>query len=93
MIRLGVNLQHLHDLLDYNYWARDRMFEALDLLTPEQFTGELGGSFRSIRDTAAHMLAAEIAWYLRWQGVSPTSLQSADRFSDVAKPSGGVGGA
>jgi len=64
----------LHNLLDYNYWARDRMLDALDALTAEQFTRPLGGSFGSIRDTAVHMLAAEVVWYRRWNGESPKSL-------------------
>ena len=29
-----MNLQDLRTLLDYNYWARDRMYEVLDPLTP-----------------------------------------------------------
>ena len=60
----GVTLQDLQNLLDYNYWARDRMLDALDQLTPEQFTREVGGSFKSIRDTAAHMLGAAILQHL-----------------------------
>jgi uncharacterized damage-inducible protein DinB len=79
-----VNLSDLQHLLDYNYWARDRMLEALDALTTEQFTRALGGSFRSIRDTAAHMLAAEVVWYRRWIGESPRSLLDPSAFPDAA---------
>ena len=79
-----MTLQDLDNLLDYNYWARDRMLDALDLLTPEQFTQAAGGSFTSIRDTAAHMLGAEIVWYFRWHGESPSALPLGDRFADVA---------
>ena len=46
-----MTLQDIRTLLDYHYWARDRMLAALDLLTPEQFTRDLGGSVKSIRDT------------------------------------------
>jgi uncharacterized damage-inducible protein DinB len=60
------------------------MLEAVGALTPEQFTGEMGGSFRSIRDTCAHIYAAEWVWYSRWQGAAPTALPAADRFPDVA---------
>ena len=42
-------------LIDYHYWARDRMLEALDALTPEQYTRPMGNSFPSIRDTAVHI--------------------------------------
>jgi uncharacterized damage-inducible protein DinB len=76
--------QDLRTLLEFHYWARDRMFDAIELLTPEQFTRDLGNSFRSVRDTVAHIYAAEWAWYSRWQGHSPTALLPADQFPDVA---------
>jgi uncharacterized damage-inducible protein DinB len=76
--------QDLQTLLDYHYWARDRLLEALDLLTPEQFTRDLGSSFKSVRDTVSHTYAAEWAWYQRWQGQSPDKLLPADLFPDVA---------
>ena len=79
-----MNLQDLRTLLDYHYWARDRLLEALAPLTPEQFTRDLGSSFPSIRDTVAHIYAAEWAWHERWIGRSPTALLPADQFPDVA---------
>jgi uncharacterized damage-inducible protein DinB len=79
-----MNLQDLRTMLDYHYWARDRLLEALDPLTPEQFTRDLGSSFKSIRDTVAHIYAAEWAWYSRWQGDSPTALLPVEQFPDVA---------
>jgi len=79
-----VNLADLKNLLDYHYWARDRLLDAIEPLTPEQFTRDLGSSFRSIRDTVAHTHAAEWAWYSRWVGDSPTALLPNDRFADVA---------
>ena len=79
-----MDVAYLRLLLDYHYWARDRLLAALDPLTPEQFTRDLGSSFRSIRDTVAHLHAAEWAWYSRWQGQSPTALLPKDRFGDVA---------
>ena len=71
-------------LIDYNYWARDRLLEAVDLLSPDQFTRDLGGSFRSVRDTLAHLYGAEWIWYQRWMGESPAALPGADRFADSA---------
>jgi uncharacterized damage-inducible protein DinB len=75
-----VTLQDLRTLVDYHYWARDRLLEAVDPLTPEQFTRDLGSSFRSIRDTLAHTYGAESVWYSRWQGASPTGFQPFDDF-------------
>jgi uncharacterized damage-inducible protein DinB len=79
-----MTLQDLRTLLDYNYWARDRMFEALASLTPEQADRDMGNSFRSIRDTVTHLYAAEWVWYSRWQGTSPTALLTTDTFADLA---------
>jgi uncharacterized damage-inducible protein DinB len=44
----------------------------------------MGNSFRSIRETAAHIYAAEWAWHSRWLGQSPTALLPGDMFPDVA---------
>src|SRR5438034_5280678 len=74
----------LQTLLDYHYWARDRMLAALDPLTAQQYTRDLGSSFRSIRDTAVHIYAAEWAWHSRWLGQSPTALLKAETIPDVA---------
>ena len=80
-----MNVRDLNTLLDYHYWARDRLLDALEPLTPDQFTRDMGSSFRSIRDTVAHIYAAEWAWYSRWLGQSPTALLPADMFPDVAR--------
>jgi len=74
----------LINLLDYHYWARDRMLDALDPLPAEQFTRDMNNSLKSVRDTAAHIFAAEMVWYSRWCGESPKGLVSADKFPDVA---------
>src|SRR5262245_46772859 len=79
-----MHLQDLRTLLDYHYWARDRLLDAIEPLTPEQFTRDLGSSFKSVRDTVAHLYAAEWAWYMRWQGQAPTALLPAAQFPDVA---------
>ena len=74
----------LRTLLDYHYWARDRIVAAVATLTPEQFTKDLGSSFPSVRDTLAHMVGAETAWLLRWQGESPSALLPASQFPNAA---------
>ncbi len=79
-----MTITDLRLLLDYHYWARDRVLDAVAPLTPEQFTRDLGSSFRSIRDTLGHIYAAEWAWYSRWQGNPPTALLPFDLFPDVA---------
>jgi len=73
----------LQDLIDYHYWARDRILDAAATLAPEQLTRDMGNSFRSVRDTLAHIYGAEWVWHSRWNGTSPTALPDAAQFSDV----------
>ena len=79
-----MTLQDLHTLLDYHYWARDRLLDAIEPLTPEQFNRALGSSFTSVRETVVHIYAAEWAWHARWQGQPPTALMTSEAFPDVA---------
>lgn len=79
-----MTLQDLRTMLDYHYWARDRLLDALQSVAPEQLTRDLGSSFKSIHETIVHTYSAEWAWYSRWQGTSPTALLPADQFPDLA---------
>jgi uncharacterized damage-inducible protein DinB len=78
-----MTVSDLQLLVDYHYWARDRILDAVSALTPEQYSRDLGSSFRSIRDTLVHLYSAEWAWQQRWQGTSPTAMQTPDQFPDV----------
>jgi uncharacterized damage-inducible protein DinB len=75
VIREGVN---------YNYWARDRQLQTCASLSVEQFLRTVGGSFPSVRDTFAHMVAVERIWLERWRGKSPKSLIPANDFPTLA---------
>ena len=79
-----MNVQDLQTMIDYHYWARDRLVDALEGLSADQYNRDLGNSFKSIRETATHIYAAEWAWYQRWHGESPAALLPADRFADLA---------
>ena len=66
----------LSDVLEhfaYNKWANDRTLDAIRPLTPEQLTRNLGSSFPSICETAAHIASAEWIWLRRWKGQSPAA--------------------
>ena len=79
-----MTLEDLKTLLDFHYWALGRVLDAAARLTPEQFTRDMGNSFKSVRDTLAHLYSAEWAWYERWHGTSPTAMLAFDQFPDVA---------
>ena len=67
---------YLHTLLEFHYWARDRVFSAVELLGEQQYAQPLGSSFASVRDTLNHIYLAEWVWYSRWNGVSPSAFPS-----------------
>jgi uncharacterized damage-inducible protein DinB len=70
-------------LIDYNYWARDRVLDAVSQITPEQFLRPMGNSFSSVRDTVAHICAAERVWIARLKGEPPQGLLQPERLPDV----------
>jgi uncharacterized damage-inducible protein DinB len=78
-----MDASYLRLLIDYHYWARHRLLEAVTELTPEQYTRDLGSSFKSVRDTLVHLYSAEWAWHQRWVGTSPTKMVTADQFPDL----------
>jgi uncharacterized damage-inducible protein DinB len=80
-----MNLADLTVWLDYHYWGRDRLLEAVAPLSSEQFTRPIDSSFKSVRDTVAHIFAADWIWYMRWTGQVPASMPAADAWQpDVA---------
>ena len=78
-----MNKQDVEYLYEYNRWANARLLDAASKLTPEQFSRDLQSSHRSVRDTLAHILAAEWIWLERWKGVSPNALLSPSEFPTV----------
>ena len=60
-------------LYEYDRWANNRVLQAVSALTAEQFTRDLGGSFRSVRDTIVHIIGGEWGWLAYWKEPSPSS--------------------
>ena len=65
-------------LYEYDRWANNRVLQAVSALSIEQFTRDLGGSFRSVRDTLVHIIAGEWGWLTYWKEPSPDSAFLAD---------------
>ncbi len=74
----------IRTLFAYDAWANRRMLEACAALSPEQFTRDLGSSFRSVRDTLAHIMGAQWIWLERFRGRSPAALPGGDPYADLA---------
>jgi uncharacterized damage-inducible protein DinB len=78
-----MTVEDLGVLVDYHYWARDRMFDALTPLTADQFTQQLANSFPSLRDTVVHLDTADWGWHLLWRGQTLSDPPPADSFPDL----------
>ena len=65
-------------LYEYDRWANNRVLQAVSALSDEQFTRDLGGSFRSVRDTLVHIIAGEWGWLTYWKEPSPDAAFLAD---------------
>jgi uncharacterized damage-inducible protein DinB len=75
----------LQTLVDYHYWARDRLFPAVETLSEEQLRRPLGNSFSSVFDTMVHLYGADWIWRSRWDGESPMALPSPTLYEDLSK--------
>lgn len=60
-------------LYEYDRWANQRVLHAASALSAENFTRDLGGSFRSVCDTLVHIVRSEWGWLTYWNHPSPTS--------------------
>jgi uncharacterized damage-inducible protein DinB len=54
-------------LYEYNRWANNKVLQAASALNAEEFTRDLGGSFRSVRDTLMHIIGGEWGWLTYWK--------------------------
>ena len=80
-------------LYEYDRWANNRVLQAASTFSAEEFTRDLGGSFRSVRDALVHIVGGESGWLTCWKEPSPSSTFVTDfwarhdaRFSPNAFP-------
>lgn len=69
-----MDLAYCRSLVDFHYWARDRVLDAAAHLDPVRYGQVIGGSFGSVRDTLNHVYGSEVVWLRRWRGESATPL-------------------
>ena len=71
-----MNKNDIQVLFEYDRWANERVLRAATALSNEQFTRDLGGSFRSVRDTLVHILGGDWIWLVYWKEppLSPEAL-------------------
>jgi uncharacterized damage-inducible protein DinB len=62
-----MNKDDIQLLYEYDRWANNRVLQAASSLGAEEFTRDLGGSFRSVRDTLVHIIGGEWIWLVYWK--------------------------
>src|SRR5260370_26216008 len=65
-------------LYESDRWANRRVLQSASTLSDEQFTRDLDGSFRSVRDTLVHVIGGEWGWLTYWKEPSPDAAFLAD---------------
>ena len=69
---------HIQLLFEYDRWANQRALQAASALTGEQFTRDLSGGLRSVRDALVHIIGGEWGWLTYWKEPSPSAAFLAD---------------
>ena len=67
-----MTIDDIRSLYQYDRWANNRVLEGASRLNAEEFTRDLGASFRSMRDTLLHIIGGEWIWLRYWKE-PPTS--------------------
>ena len=57
-----MNKDDIQLLFEYDRWANKSVLQAASTLSGEQFTSDLGGGFKSVRDTLVHIVSGEWGW-------------------------------
>src|SRR5260370_31574482 len=73
-----MNKDDIQLLYEYDRWANNRVLQAVSGLSEEQFTRDLGGSFRSVRDTLVHIVGGEWGWLTYWKEPNPSAAFARD---------------
>jgi uncharacterized damage-inducible protein DinB len=79
-----MTLQEIKLLQAYNSWANNRIFDAAEHLSTEQYMKDMKSSHGGIHGTLVHTVGAEKVWLERWQGATQPFLK-ADKIGSVAE--------
>lgn len=74
-----MNIQNIHFIYEYNYWANGRILSAAKNIMPEQLLASAEFPYGSLRATLVHIIDAEYGW---------RGLFENDKFNDEMNPEG-----
>lgn len=64
-----MNSNEILTLVDYNFWAFERVWECISQISDEQFVEEIDYSTGSIRNLVVHIMSRNRNWMSRLQGI------------------------
>lgn len=75
-----MNIQDMHTIYDYNYWANQRILETAKKVKEDQFLAPASLPYGGLRGTLVHILDAEFGWrsFLQSGDWSVPDLKEAD---------------
>jgi uncharacterized damage-inducible protein DinB len=80
-----VNAEFFRTLVDYHYWARDKLLVAVEQVAEADYLAARPMDYTSMHGTLAHALGAEIVWHSRWGGVSLSLIPGAEDFKGLSE--------
>jgi uncharacterized damage-inducible protein DinB len=75
-----MTIKDIETLCNYGEWANQKLFAVIGMLTTQQFTQPVAGSYGSIRNTLVHVLSAEWGWLDRCGGTKRGPALKADDY-------------
>ncbi|MBK7456338.1 MAG: hypothetical protein IPJ46_22250 [Anaerolineales bacterium] len=78
-----MNLQDIHLIYNYNYWATGKILEASNKVTEKQFLAPASFPFGGLRGTLVHILDAEFGWRGLFENKSFNADLKPDDFATV----------
>ena len=68
-----MNIQDIHFIYEYNYWANKKILAASMNVTDEQFTAPASFPYGGLHGTLLHILEAEWSWRALFQKIADAS--------------------
>lgn len=80
-----MEIAYFRTLLDYDAWARARLFAAVEQLSGQEYLAPRQLDYGSIHGTLVHAFAPGPLWLSRWHGVSPERMLDARDIAGYAE--------
>ena len=70
-------------LFEYDEWATERTLESVSNLSDGKYHDDLKSSHGGIHGTLLHIYGADMIWFQRWKGISPSASSNLDEIPNL----------